>query len=280
MKTGIVKFLSCLVLLLAAGSATLQGQEVHEENFEIKLSDPGSIGTLEVEVHDGEVYVESHNGQNVLIHMKAIASVDDKEKDKDKEQKAGREGLRRIPSSALDVEIEEEDNYVEIDGGHKNRVDLAIKVPKNFNLEIGTHHNGKVTIKGVHGAIEVDGHHGDIFLENVGGSVVANTHHGQIKANFTTTDPEKPMAFSTYHGDVDITFPSSINANAKVKTTKGDIYTDYEVEMKMQAVSDEVSEDGHRQIQIGGGWMYGALGGGGQEYLFSSYHGDVIIRKS
>ncbi len=190
-----------------------------------------------------------------------------------------REGLRRIANSAMDVEISEEDNVVEIDGGHSGRSDFVIQVPSSFNLEISTHHNGEVEVSNVTGEIEVDCHHGGISFRDIGGSVVADTHHGGITANFLSVDGDKPMAFSTYHGDVDITFPAGTSFNAKVKSVRGDIYTDFDVDMQLQQPQDKTTDSGRREIKIGG-WMYGQVGTGGQEYMFNTYHGDVIMRKS
>lgn len=263
-----------LLYLLVIVLTTISGfaQKIHEETFTVPLSNPDASGILDVDLHNGAVTVEAYNGKEVVIQMKAIES-------EEKEATNVRQGLKRISGSALDVEISEEGNTVEIDGGNEGQTDFFVKVPINFNLQIGTHHNGDIKVKGVHGEMELDAHHGGILLEDVAGSAIADTHHGEIKANFTSIITDNPMAFSTYHGDVDITFPSNANFEAKVKTTKGDIFTDFEVEMKMQKPQEHVDEDGKKEIKIGG-WMYGTIGTGGQEYMFNTYHGDIILKKS
>ena len=262
-----------LIFLIIVSSLTIvSAQSVHEETFNVPLSDPNKPGKLEVSIHNGGITIEAYSGKEVVIQMKAVEP-------EDKEEASTREGLKRISGSALDVEISEEDNEVEIDGGNSGRTDFAVKVPVNFTLRISTHHNGDIKVKGVKGEMELDAHHGAIYMEDVAGSAIADTHHGEIKGNFTSITSDNPMAFSTYHGDVDITFPSNAGFEAKVKTTKGDIFTDFDLEMKMQNPEQSTDEDGRKEIKIGG-WMYGTVGSGGQEYMFNTYHGDIILRKS
>lgn len=267
MKTGLY-ILAIMIGVLGIS----QAQEIHEESFTIPLSKPGSSGKLDIDLHNGGVTVEGYGGSEVMIIMKTYV-------EKENNQESDREGLKRIANSGMDVEISEEDNVVEIDGGHSGRADFIVKVPAKFDLDIGTHHNGEVNISNISGEVEVDCHHGAISMKKISGSIIADTHHGGITATFVSVTPDKPMAFSTYHGDVDITFPAGTNFDAKVKSVKGDIYTDFDVEMKLQQAQDKTSDSGRREIKIGG-WMFGEVGTGGQEYMFNTYHGDVIMRKS
>jgi hypothetical protein len=47
-------------------------------------------------------------------------------------------GLKKISSNGFELDIEEKDNHVEISSDHFNkRIDLEIKVPTNFSLELG-----------------------------------------------------------------------------------------------------------------------------------------------
>ena len=260
---------SCLLLCVGLfGTQILQAQSSFDEDITVPLSDPSAVGTLEIYNHNGKISVEGYDGKEVIVSIRAFPGEKSEHKSKD--------GLKRIPNQSLDVDIIEEDNVVEIDGG-KKRTDFFIKVPKKFSLDIGTHHNGEVYVKNVDGEMIIDCHHGGMKLENVSGSLVADTHHGEIKANFISIS-DRPMAFSTYHGDVDITLPASTQCNVKIKSERGDVFTDFEVDMKALRPKQK-TEGGRREILLGG-WMEGAIGSGGKEMMFNTYHGDVIIRKS
>ena len=258
-----------LIIALAVGTA-LSGQSDPQE-FTIPLTDPGKPGKLMVNIQNGNIKVEGHAGQDVLVKINSHAGGDYESK-----SQREREGLRRIPNNALSFEISESNNKVMIDGNRNRRTDFHIMVPRQFALILETHHNGDVYVSNVSGEIEVNSHHGEIGMEGISGSVIADTHHGEIRAEFEAVSAGQPMAFSTYHGDVDIAFPASVNGTTKIKTERGDIYTDFDMEMKIK--QNEERENG--KIKVFGGWMYGKLGKGGPEFMFNTYHGDVILRKN
>ena len=154
-----------------------------------------------------------------------------------------------------------------------------IQVPREFSLNLKTHHDGFIGVRNVTGNIEADGHHEDIEMAGISGSVVADTHHGEIKVELLSVSDKTPLAFSTYHGDIDVSLPDNVDSAIKIKTTKGEVYTDFDMDLKVESTK-LASENGKgTKIQVGG-WLKGDLGSGGPEFLFSTYHGDVIIRKN
>lgn len=91
------------------------------------------------------------------------------------------------------------------------------------------------------------------------------------------------MSFNTFHGDVDVVLPSTLKANVKIKTTQGDVYSDFKIikTEKPNVVTTEKDRDsdGRYRVVIEHGF-YGTIGGGGPEFSFSTYDGDVFIRKA
>ncbi|PHN02807.1 DUF4097 family beta strand repeat-containing protein [Flavilitoribacter nigricans] len=263
------KNLLLALAVLFAGS--LAAQDQFSKEYSIPLSNPNAPGKLKVDLYNGGITVEGYSGKEVVITMKTYASEEDNERSK--------EGLRRIPNTGVEFEIVEDNNEVEIDGNHRGRTDFIVKVPQNFGLSISTHHNGDVVVRNVSGEIEVDAHHGGMELENVSGTVVADTHHGGIKVVFNSVKSGSPMAFSTYHGDVDITFPGNTNASAKMKSDRGDIFADFDLKTATpEPQKMQTTEGGRRKIEISS-WIYANIGSGGPEYMFTTHHGDIIIRK-
>ncbi len=271
-----MKFLSKIAagtILFLIGFSSY-GQDTQE--FNIPLSNPSSPGKLYAKTHRGSIVVNGYNGKEVIVKVNPREDEHDHDSDRDRGRDLG--GMKRIPNTAAQFEIIEEDNVVKVQGVHNKYIDFEIQVPKNFDLSINTHHDGYIEVNGVTGEIEADGHHESIVLTNVAGSVIADTHHGEIKVNLTSATSNTPMAFSTYHGDIDITLPANINAATKIKTTKGDVYTDFDLDLRVESTEVESGRSGGTQIKVGG-WLVGNLGKGGPEFLFNTYHGDVIIRK-
>lgn len=258
-------WIAVLCLITSLSSSAQEQQE-----FSIPLSDPGKPGKLVATMHRGSIRVEGYNGKEVKIKVLSV------ENDYRSQNKTG---LRRIPNTAAQFNIEELNNVVTISGIRSKQIDFMIQVPAEFSLNLKTHHDGFIGVKNVKGNIEADGHHDDIKMSGISGSVVADTHHGQITVAFDAVDRGTPMAFSTYHGDIDISLPSDVNSSAKIKTTKGEVYTDFDLNLKVDMTNVESRKGGGTKIQVGG-WLRGDLGSGGAEYMFSSYDGDVIIRKN
>ncbi len=88
------------------------------------------------------------------------------------------------------------------------------------------------------------------------------------------------MSFATWNGDVDITFPANIKANVMLKSENGDVYSDFEIsliESPKKAKGGERNEEGQFKISFDHA-IYGSLNGGGPEYSFKSFNGDIFIR--
>ena len=241
--------------------------QVHEEEVKVDLSNPTQNGLLKIHIHNGQIHVSGHDESFVLVKFK---NYQNKEEDKH------RGTLKKISNAAMNIDIVEYNNTIEIDGSN-DHTDYQIHVPYDFNLNISSHHNSDIVVKEVNGIMEIQGHHGSIQLHEVGGSVSADTHHGSISGSFKSVDAANPMAFSTYHGDIEIVFPDNLECNTKMKSDQGDIYTDFELSVKPMK-AQKLNESGHREIKKGG-WLYGSIGNGGKEYMFTSYHGDIILRK-
>lgn len=271
-----------LMILIPGLLTTLFAQEDIVDELSVPLSKPGEPMSLELGLLYGSIHVTGYEGKTVEIE--AITRLKEIDKDKDNDDKKNRNGMNIIYATSSCLEVEEDNNHVEIDveSIHKT-VDVNIKVPYRASLEISTHHNGQIRVEHITGNLEVENHHGSIYLSDISGSVVANTHHGEIKVIFTKVDSNKPMSFSTYHKDIDITFPSDVKANVKLKSERGQIYSDFKIikDEKAERVIQEKShrEDGKYKVRIEHAY-FGLINGGGPEYQFNSYHGDILIRKS
>ena len=83
----------------------------------------------------------------------------------------------------------------------------------------GTTRSGKVFNRG---EMVVDCYHGGMVLNELAVFQLLMTYYGEIKVNFMIV-ADRPMAYSLYHGDVDVTFPSSSNLMCRSQSEHGDI---------------------------------------------------------
>jgi len=271
-----------IVFLFLAGILAFT-QEGKTDRATVPFSDPSKPGFIEASVYNGSVIIRGYEGKEVIIEAKVREKLVSEEKEEEEENEKAR-GMRQISgASGTGLEVEEEDNVMEIDvSSMKQTVDLTIQVPYNTSMEVGSYNNGEVIIENITGAIEADNYNGKVLLTGISGSVVAHTYNGEVTVSFTQIDPDKPMSFSTWNGDVDVTFPAMVKADVKMKSEQGDVYSDFDIQIAQapqKAVEDEREEGGGYKISFEKA-VYGSINGGGPEYQFKTYHGDIFIRKA
>lgn len=275
MKT-VKNFITAVAILLLAG-ITVSAQEVNREELTIPLSKPGQPGKLECGLVNGSIKVTGYSGNEVHVIATQPMKKIKVEEEADDPEKAG---LKKISATSFSISAEEEGNVVDIGSDSwKSNINLEIQVPSKFSLDIGTVNSGDITVENVEGTLEVSNVNGNITLTNVSGSVVTNTVNGFVKVTMNRVDAGTPMSFTTFNGDVDVTLPASVKATSKLKSTTGDIYTDFEVDFEQKKTKvDESDEEGVYKVSVDE-YVYGNLNGGGPEFLFKTYHGNIYLRK-
>ncbi|MEM6735671.1 MAG: DUF4097 family beta strand repeat-containing protein [Bacteroidota bacterium] len=272
-----------LSILLMLAVLKLVAQDFSEQ-IAVPLSSPGKQGVLEVGLVKGDIVVTAYEGDEVVIKATSGYSTDknddcascDDDHDRDQNRPVP-DGMKRISSNPIELSASEKNNMVEIEtNSWSTRINLDIKVPSNFDLNVSTV-NGRVETSGINGVHEISSVNGPIEMTNVGGSILSNTVNGDIIVTFTTLNSKQPMSFVTLNGDVDITFPNSTKAIAKMRTDRGEIFTDFD--MKIDRSKPEVKTDGDEYKVSLNSWVYGTINGGGPEYTFKSMQGDIIIRR-
>ena len=202
--------------------------------------------------------------------------------DEAKDKAARTAGMKRLTGTGTGLDIEEKDNVVSINTeSWSAAVDLTIQVPTNASLNLGAINDGDIVVENVDGEIEVNNINGSCLLRNVSGNVLANSINGEITATIVRAAPDKPMFFSTMNGAVDVTLPAGVKANVKIKTQQGDVYSDFDVALKpasQKAEETPKSDKGRFRISFDNS-ITGAINGGGPEYTFNSFNGDIYIRK-
>jgi hypothetical protein len=205
---------------------------------------------------------------------------DDQKSREEKEKKIS--GMKQLSGSSSGLEVEEEDNIVQISTqSWKAATDLVIQVPRTTSLEVRSNMDGAVVVEGVSGEIDINNINGPVTLRNVSGNTLVHTVNGNIDVVLARVAADKPLSFSTMNGDIDVTLPPDVKANLKMKSEQGEIYSDFDINMTRQparAEASEKSEQGKYRISFDKS-LYGLVNGGGQEFAFNTFSGDIYIRK-
>ena len=259
---------------------TLLAQEPVSEKFTVPLTRPGDRVSLKLDHLNGDIVISAYGGKEVIITATAKGgSLHDHDHDCDDcgDKSEIPAGMKKISANPLEMRVRENDNQIKIDSeSWKLRMDIAIQMPANADLDLHTVH-GEIQIDGINGAMEVSSVNGPIELRNVSGSIVSNTVNGRVLVLLKEVTSGEPMSFVTLNGDVDVTLPAKVKATAKMRSDRGEIYTDFDMSLE-SSKTDVTNKGGQYEVSINQ-WVYGKINGGGAEYTFKNMNGNIILRK-
>ncbi len=263
-----------MALVLPLTSVLAQNNDMFTEEIVIPLSSPNDRGTLEVNQIYGGIKVTGYDGKEVIVvakqkRMKTTVKM--------------KNGLRKIENNSMALEAEESDNYVEVHaqnyrGGDNNTMNLEIRVPRGFDLKLSSINDGDILVENVNGEFEVSNVNNDITLVAVSGSAVVDSVNGKITASFNQVSKNSKMVFTSFNEDVDVSLPSNTQADFKLRTAYGDIFTGFDVEFDTsEPMIEKDSSKKSYKVKLEK-WVSGTANGGGSEIVLKSHSGDLIVR--
>ena len=256
------------------GSSAARAQAAEKEQLVVALSSPSKPGSLKVEQVGGSIHVIGYSGKSVVIDAVAREG-------RRRSEPAEAGGMRRLDSAdSFELTAVEKNNRVNVSNdSYRRAIDLTIKVPRNFSLQVSTVQNGDITVEDVSGELEISNVNGSIRLTQVSGSALLNTVNGSLVATFKAVTPNAPMALSTVNGKIDVTFPSSLKANLKLKSDMGAIYSDFDMAVDKPAKPVTSSQNGVYRVSQDT-WTNGKVNGGGAQITMKSLQGNLYIRRA
>ena len=147
-------------------------------------------------------------------------------------------------------------------------------------MKLGTVSSGDIEVSNVKGELEVTNVNGSFMISKASGSAVANTVNGDLVVGFVSIDLRAPMAFSKLSRNVDITFPAVVKATVKMKSDRGEMFTDFDLAVdQSQPKVPRTSNSGLYRLTVDD-WVYGKINGAGPEMLMKNINGNIYIRKA
>jgi len=266
--------IAAATLGLVAGNARAQGQtQSCVDRIPLTLSDPSRLAHVKVSMVNGGITVKGYEGKEVVVE----AHVRNRENSHDEG------GPKRLAISTTGLSVEEENNEVNINTeSYMHPIDVTVSVPLHTSLKLRAVNDGDIVVTGVDGELDVDDVNGSVTLNNISGSAVAHALNGHLHVTFTRVDPQKAMAFSSLNGDIDVTFPADLKANVSIRSDRGDVFSDFDVQLKAASsqpvVEDSRGKGGKYRVKVDK-TVHGTINGGGPEIQFRNFQGQIYIRK-
>ncbi len=265
--------------VLVAGAPMLYAQSP-DNKVTVPITDPSRPVTVRAHLLSGSITVKGADVKEVVVE----ARVRDHRDHEDGRDEGRSEGMKRIPMTSTGLNIEAENNAVRISTDSVQRTtDLTITVPIHTSLSLHTVNDGNINVTGVDGELDVNDVNGEVTLKNISGSAVAHALNGKVLVTFNRIDPQKPMAFSSLNGAIDVTFPADLKANVSLRTDNGEVFSDFDINLKanapQQTVEDDRGKGGKYRVKIDK-TVRGTINGGGQEIQFKNFNGSIYLRKA
>ncbi|HTS27180.1 MAG TPA: DUF4097 family beta strand repeat-containing protein [Bryobacteraceae bacterium] len=219
---------------------------------------------------NGSITVKTYNGRDVIVEVGNSGSTSRRQPDR------SLDGMHRVDMPIRGLSVEEEDNVIHIRTNSPEVGNLVITVPPDTSLQLRSTH-GSVNADGIRGEIEAHSTNGAIHLTNISGTVVADTTNGSVTVSMDRVDPGKPLAFSTTNGSLDVTLPSDVKANLRLRSFRGEIWSDFD--MKLTGGQPTTTADGGKFRVEYDRTIYATVNGGGTEISLRSMNGRIMVRK-
>jgi lia operon protein LiaG len=264
-------FTTGLVTFLLTPGLSAWGQEQVTMSF----SDATRPGRLIVDLMGGDIRVTGYEGSEVVIEGRGVEALDPDPSD----VPVRAQGLRRVAGSQPALTVEEADNTIAIHvmSPFHRLSNLDIRVPYNTSLDLMTM-TGSIEVIETFGEIEIESLNGNVRLDDVSGAALVEGLHGDVVATFASVDPAMPMSFSALSGDIDLTLPSTVAVSLRMKSTSGDIYTNFDFEAASSTERVEESNEDRQRVHLDQA-LVGNVNGGGPEIQLTTFHGNIYVRR-
>jgi DUF4097 and DUF4098 domain-containing protein YvlB len=234
--------LGAAAALLALGAASASAQDF-KKSYDLR---PG--GRVTVTNMSGDVTVRGYDGESVVVT-----------------------GTRR-GADAEKVEIEDNSSGNEVDLGVRYprncdcdaSVDFVVQVPRSASFDFAkiASMSGDVRIEGVTGSVRATAMSGDVHVGDVVGTVEATAMSGDLEVAVTRLEGEGDLKFTSMSGDVVVRLPEGAGADVEIKTTSGNITTDFPIQVEEKKFGP-------------GQTARGRIGDGSRALRITSMSGDV-----
>ncbi|NBP69651.1 MAG: hypothetical protein EBR30_24605 [Cytophagia bacterium] len=245
----------------------------NDGEFTVPLSDPAKRIKLVVDINYGGIVLMGTPRKDVLVRYAS-------EESKSNKSGSTKDGMKRISSGTMDLEVSENQNSVRIESSSwSNKMNLYVEIPFGADVTLSSHNSGNLSASAIQGQVELETYNGKIYADRISGSVVASTYNGEVKISFDKVTEGTPMSFSTYNGDIDITVPANFKGSLKMRTEQGEVFSDFDVALiKSGPIQKKDTKSGVYKVVIDE-WVKGDINGGGPEFMMKTYNGDILVRK-
>jgi hypothetical protein len=160
--------------------------------------------------------------------------------------------------------------------GYEPKFTFVLHVPRGSSVDLRTVNGGEVRATGVSGRFRVRNVNGGIDLADMGGAGEATTVNGPVEARFTR-NPASDCRFRTVNGKISLYLQPGLNANLRLNTLNGDVYSDYPA--APVATRARADRDGRMIVFRRGRMTAARIGAGGPTLDLHTLNGSIFLHE-
>jgi DUF4097 and DUF4098 domain-containing protein YvlB len=258
-----------LLLMLGASSALAQDKP---QIINIPLSKPGELITLEISIQSARIEVIGEDREDAEFAI----TVEEGER-----KIITPSGTQSLKTGAYAIEIEEEDNYIYVDTDwHANKISIVARIPRRADLELSTTNDGEILVSNIAGNLQLENTNGPIIAKKISGSVIAETVNDSIDVSFASIDASNAMSLSSFNGDLNLGLPPAAKVQLHLDNARGEIYSDFEVDVKpSKPIIERSNDQGGVAVRVES-VIIADINGGGSVIKLKTLNGDIKISKA
>ena len=283
---------AALALTLPLGAQFVEENRVVTKRFPVS-----GAPEIVVSIVTGDIKVTAHSGQEVVMNAKVHYEAPDGGSLGDLMKRIRLESEQRGNNVWIGMESEDGNtssswnnrprefgwrNRTEAQGGSREggkrwrfRHDIELQVPRTAHLKLSTVNGGVIEVTGVAGEFSYNNVNGGIDVKNADGSGRAHTVNGPVSLTFVKS-PAGPVSMKSVNGKMTLAMPRGSNAEFRIKTLNGRIYSDFAMMAGASATASE-SSDGMKRIWRSDRFSNLKVGSGGPAISIDGLNGEIQI---
>ena len=198
--------------------------QTQPETITIPLSRPGEPISLEIDILSARMQVIGEERKDVSLTITLSGG---------RRRIVMPSGAKMLSGGGAGLEISERDNRVSVESNAPpSPIAIVARVPRRASLTLSTVNDGEIVVRDIVGDLQLENINGPITATNITGSVIAESVNNPITIGLAGVPAGGATSLSSLNGDITLTLPASAKAELHLDSARGEIVSDFELDVK------------------------------------------------
>jgi hypothetical protein len=198
--------------------------QMQPETINIPLSRPGEPMSLRIDILSAHIEVIGEERKDVELKVTLSAG---------RRKIVTPSGAKMLAGGGAGLEISERDNRVNVETDlPTSPITIVARVPRRAKVDLSTVNESEIVVRDIVGDLQLENVNGPITATNITGSVIAESVNNPIKVGLSGVASGAATSLSSLNGDITLTLPAAARAEFHLDTARGEITSDFELDIK------------------------------------------------